>query len=447
MTLKDLLKKKEKIHDNVIAPIVPALEQDASAPEFTIMRSDTNTQELISPPTFASDNAAAHTDDHSPSKRFSRLRTSSNASTTSKRSSIGEKRLSQRLHLPHSRSRASSQSSVNVPSDLPDIQDLSLEGEEKEARWEERATILAQANPNSRPKSQDGRAESKSPDEQLKERLQGHSPAHLSERPVMGSRSLSSATADDDIQKAIQLHEAGDLAQSTAMFGRLANGNAMAEIMYGLALRHGWGITPDPALAVQYLSAAAASAALVESAALSSGMKKGGAAKGELVLAIYELANSFRHGWGVEKDPIAARNYYETAANLGDTDAMNEVARCYEMGDGGKKDRVSSENTIPSTIKASRKPNRRCYPRQSESLSFNIQLKKSSFTGHKKSVYNASASEHLLSPISIPQTQSQPSASSHSNSSHQASMHLANTLVKPIVHGSAILPPRRTKWE
>ena len=69
-------------------------------------------------------------------------------------------------------------------------------------------------------------------------------------------------------------------------------------------------------------------------------MKKGGAAKGELVLAMYELANSFRHGWGVDKDPVAARSYYETAANLGDTDAMNEVARCYEEGFGGKKDRV-----------------------------------------------------------------------------------------------------------
>ena len=56
---------------------------------------------------------------------------------------------------------------------------------------------------------------------------------------------------------------------------------------------------------------------------------------------MYELANSFRHGWGVEKDPVAARSYYETAANLGDTDAMNEVARCYEEGFGGKKDRVS----------------------------------------------------------------------------------------------------------
>ena len=82
-------------------------------------------------------------------------------------------------------------------------------------------------------------------------------------------------------------------------------------------------------------------------------MKKGGAAKGELVLAIFELANCFRHGWGIDKDPVAAKQvrpqrsrapvviglifwegcfghraikltdsicqYYETAANLGDT--------------------------------------------------------------------------------------------------------------------------------
>ena len=37
---------------------------------------------------------------------------------------------------------------------------------------------------------------------------------------------------------------------------------------------------------------------------------------------------------------MAARNYYECAANMGDTDAMNEVARCYDEGDGGRKDRV-----------------------------------------------------------------------------------------------------------
>ena len=70
-------------------------------------------------------------------------------------------------------------------------------------------------------------------------------------------------------------------------------------------------------------------------------MKKGGAAKGELVLAMYELANSFRNGWGIKKDPVAAKQYYETAANLGDTDAMNEVAWCYTEGFGCKKDKVS----------------------------------------------------------------------------------------------------------
>lgn len=36
-------------------------------------------------------------------------------------------------------------------------------------------------------------------------------------------------------------------------------------------------------------------------------MKKGGAAKGELVLAIFELANCFRQGWGVQVDKFAAK--------------------------------------------------------------------------------------------------------------------------------------------
>lgn len=43
----------------------------------------------------------------------------------------------------------------------------------------------------------------------------------------------------------------------------------------------------------------------------------------------------------MEKDPAAARQYYETAANLGDLDAMDQVAWCYLEGFGGKKDKVS----------------------------------------------------------------------------------------------------------
>ena len=103
---------------------------------------------------------------------------------------------------------------------------------------------------------------------------------------------------------------------------------------------HGWGCPPDLPKAVTYLSAAATNSASIETQALEAGLKKGGAAKGELVLAIYELANCFRNGWGIEKDPVAARLYYETAANLGDTDAMNECAWCYLEGFGGKKDKV-----------------------------------------------------------------------------------------------------------
>ena len=43
---------------------------------------------------------------------------------------------------------------------------------------------------------------------------------------------------------------------------------------------------------------------------------------------------------GVKRDPVAAKQYYETAANMGDTDAMNEVAWCYLEGFGCKKDKV-----------------------------------------------------------------------------------------------------------
>ncbi|KAF2754080.1 HCP-like protein [Pseudovirgaria hyperparasitica] len=127
------------------------------------------------------------------------------------------------------------------------------------------------------------------------------------------------------------------------MFGKLADpkgaNNALSQVLYGLALRHGWGCTANPELAITYLSTAAANSAEIESLALSAGMKKGGAAKGELVLAIFELAQCYRQGWGVKKDPVAAKTYYETAANLGDTDAMNEVAACYLDGIGCKKDK------------------------------------------------------------------------------------------------------------
>lgn len=143
MPLKDLLKKRDKIREDVTSTQHPPPAQ--SPTEFTFMRSDTNTQELIQPPTFGEEETPAlPAHEHHTSKLVSRFRSSSNASTTSKASGKGEKRLSQRLHL-RSGSRASSSNSI-VPADLPVIEDTTDGSDEKEARWEERATILAQGN-------------------------------------------------------------------------------------------------------------------------------------------------------------------------------------------------------------------------------------------------------------------------------------------------------------
>ena len=149
MPLKDLLKKRDRIREDVENKQAPAPPH--SPTEFTFMRSDTNTQELIQPPSYPGEAAPPlPSHEHHSSKLISRFRSSSNASTISKASSKvsskGEKRLSQRLHL-RSASRASSFSSV-VPEDLPPIEDGATGSEEKEAQWEERATILAKENPN-----------------------------------------------------------------------------------------------------------------------------------------------------------------------------------------------------------------------------------------------------------------------------------------------------------
>ncbi|KAF3909027.1 hypothetical protein ABW21_db0200440 [Orbilia brochopaga] len=177
---------------------------------------------------------------------------------------------------------------------------------------------------------------------------------HQQPRDRSPSQAVNDQGTDKNIQEAIRLHEAGGalhkypiecipehLENSTKLFKYLADpsgpNNPLSQVLYGLALRHGWGCQPDSAAAIYYLQAAAANSASIEQEALRAGMKKGGAAKGELVLAIFELGNCFRHGWGTEKDPVAAFNYYLTAANLGDTDAMNETAWCYLNGYGLKK--------------------------------------------------------------------------------------------------------------
>lgn len=330
MPLKDLLKKKEKIRDEGnVADKGPTLSPDV--PEFQFYRTTTTTRESIEPPAFPGDPTRAArpflapAPDHRGFK--GRFRRHSNAPEL-----IGAQEHEKSGHRQIF-GRGRSTSSANVPSDLPAVGgDGVARNEDEEAKWEKRATVLISGNTvlKSGPNTPT---------------IEVHNPVSPSASPGRSQQtSVSAAPADADIQEAIRLHEAGDYAASTQIFGKLAdpNGanNALSQVLYGLALRHGWGCEPNMEQAVQYLSVAASNSAEVERLALQAGMKKGGAAKGELVIAIFELGNCFRYAWGTKKDPVAAKQYYETAANLGDTDAMNEVAWCYVEGFGTKKDKV-----------------------------------------------------------------------------------------------------------
>ncbi|KAF2857617.1 HCP-like protein [Piedraia hortae CBS 480.64] len=296
MALKDLIRKKETV-------------QPKPKPELTILRTTTDLQEVIEPP--SPEKPAAP-----PKKtRGLRLRRSWHQERDK-----DPKRLKEKLSF-HRETRPRSSSAI-LPRDLPDAPAPALGNGKAEAEWEERATVLAQTNPV--PKA-------------------------------AVPRTTAPPQADEveaTLQEGIRLHEEGELNKATAIFHQLADSNhALAQVLYGLALRHGWGTPVDTDGAIRYLSLAASNSAMIEKDALT----KGGA-KGELVLAIFELGNCFRHGWGIQKDPAAARHYYETAANLGDPDAMEEAAWCYLDGFGGRKDKFAAARFLREAEKVRGRP-------------------------------------------------------------------------------------------
>lgn len=266
-----------------------------------------------------------------------------------------ERKLSDRFKMVRM-SRSSSRSSVNLPEGLdvePDpiivpvlsspsskttepgatpvptvIPEDAQSKQTREAAWEKRATKLVLHKPLC----------------DLSPSADKPPPNPLSSSNTHTRTPSQIAQDEQTLQTAIRLHESGDLSQSTTLFAQLADpsgaNNALSQVLYGLALRHGWGTSPDPLSALHYLTLAAANSASIEAAALSTGLTNGGSAKGELVLAIFELANCYRYAWGVKKDAVAARTYYETAANLGDPDALEEAAWCCLEGYGGVKDKM-----------------------------------------------------------------------------------------------------------
>lgn len=163
MMLKDLLKKKEKIKNDAAAANART-SSDANAPsttttttpEFTFVRTTTTTQEVIAPPAFPgeqqrpvtsgsaflSPDAAPASAKKNENRKSIFGRSLSSAGNSSSRPGSSDKRLSERLHFGGGRSRSAS-SLVNLPSDLPDVDEGVARSAEHEAQWEKRATILA----------------------------------------------------------------------------------------------------------------------------------------------------------------------------------------------------------------------------------------------------------------------------------------------------------------
>lgn len=249
MGFRDKFRKKEGSDNEGSAPPTPT-------PEFTFIRTDTYTQEVIHPP---AGGGGGHDDTHlsveprssggasssrSPRRSLDVFRSGRSRSASASSSGHGSgsgtaKRLSQRLHL--SRSPASSE---NVPQDLPEIVvPEGGEGEDKdgttESQWEKRATILARENEKNRSRpGSPAHGGAAGPPVIPELRLGDGSGAAAGGQ----SRVVSSKAIDEDIQEAIRLHEAGRLEESTALFGRLADpkgaNNPLSQVLYGLALRY-----------------------------------------------------------------------------------------------------------------------------------------------------------------------------------------------------------------
>lgn len=111
---------------------------------------------------------------------------------------------------------------------------------------------------------------------------------------------LPDSEAERFVHEGIKFHESGKLEQATEMFKQASMMDfPMGMFLYGVSLRHGWGCLKNEHLAFQYLQKSAEHA-VVDLNTFSSTVNTS-ATKGELIMAIYELGVSFRHGWGVSK--------------------------------------------------------------------------------------------------------------------------------------------------
>lgn len=156
-----------------------------------------------------------------------------------------------------------------------------------------------------------------------------HLPSNGYVRPeeAFGPSNPMPEKAEDFVRQGIEFHEIGEISKATQYFRSAAEmGDPVGMLMYGLSVRHGWGCKANRQLAFQYLQKSAEHAVGDLKSRDSFASK---AAKGELVLAIYELGICFRHGWGAEKNKKTAAYYFEIAANLVSSSFSFHLIVCY----------------------------------------------------------------------------------------------------------------------
>ncbi|EMD41354.1 hypothetical protein CERSUDRAFT_120480 [Gelatoporia subvermispora B] len=155
-----------------------------------------------------------------------------------------------------------------------------------------------------------------------------------------GGVNQNPTTPQEWLQLGIQHHEANRLVESAECFERSATlngGCGVGMLMWGLTQRHGWGCAKSEKAGFKWLRRAAEVAVGdLEQARVGENTAP---IRSELVLAIYEVGQSFFRGWGVDKDKKMGVSYFRVAARLGDPDAQQELAFCLANGKGCKKDR------------------------------------------------------------------------------------------------------------
>lgn len=174
-------------------------------------------------------------------------------------------------------------------------------------------------------------------------------------------KKFSEMSLEDHVATGISYHESGNLRESSYHWQYAATrGDPTAQLLYGLALRHGWGVRKNAEEAVKWLRKAMEGSIGEELGRQSNKVQEVASTpagsdhrstitaisgddskikRAHVGLALYELGMSYLHSWGIEKDEAMALKSFEMAGDLGDTDALCEAASMYmHSGKGRKKD-------------------------------------------------------------------------------------------------------------